>query len=136
MITTCHSYDVAFSHTYVCSTDWCATRYGRHSASIDTAAKACGVCGGRLALQAKLRKDGTPVAPRTPSAFALFVKDHFAVAKANMPRGAKHGDVMRVLAGAWRDEKGGGGGGGADGGEEGLEGPLRALDLGPRFQGE
>lgn len=135
-MTRCHSYAVAFSHVYACdeASGGCGTEYGRHSASIDTAARACGRCGGRLALQARSRADGTPVAPRTPTAFASFVGAHFAATRRAAPPGATHGDIMRGLAARWREARDGAGEaageGGGGGGADALAGGLRGLALG------
>ena len=92
----------------------------------------CGVCGGRLALLPRLRADGTPAAKRAPTAFSLFVKTHFAAAKAALP-GAPHADVMRELSARWKSQQRESAenaeiaaGGGA---EDELGGALRALDL-------
>lgn len=34
-VTTCHRYEIAYRHTYVCTTPACGQTYGRHSKSID-----------------------------------------------------------------------------------------------------
>ena len=125
-VTTCHSYDIAFAFRYRCTTDWCGQEYGRHSASIDTAGKACGVCGGKLQLQPRLKADGTPVAKRAPAGFSLYVKEHFADLKAGLPLGTSHGEVMRALAARYKTEHG-------RSAEEAVEAGtvgMRALDLG------
>jgi len=123
-VRTCHSYSIAFAFRYACTTDWCLQEYGRHSASIDTARKACGVCGGRLALLPKLKADGTPAAKREPAAFSLFVKERFKAVKAAMPKGSKHAAVMAELSRLWREEKGEAA---KENEAEGVEGALRAL---------
>ncbi len=135
-VTTCHSYDIVFAYRYLCTNGECGTEYGRHSASIDTSRKACGLCGGRLSLAPRLKADGTPAAKRAPTAFSLFVKDHFGTTKASMGPKAPHAEVMRELSLRWkaqqRDSSSGasGGSGGASGsGDDDLDGALRALDL-------
>lgn len=47
-ITTTHDYSIRFRFYYECTK--CAQRYGRHSRSIDTKKKVCGVCAGSLVL--------------------------------------------------------------------------------------
>ena len=104
-VSVCHSYDIAFAFRYQCQNSECGVIYGRHSASIDTSRKACGECGGGLALLPKLRADGTPAAQRAPTAFAAFVKDHFKRVKAAMPAAASHADVMRELSARWKEQQ-------------------------------
>jgi hypothetical protein len=127
-VTTCHSYDISFAFRYACTTDWCRHEYGRHSASIDTDRKACGVCGGRLVLQPRLKADGTPAVKRPPTAFSLFTKEHFAATKAGMP-GAPHAEVMRELSLRWKAQQRAAGAGASGEAEGELDGALRALDL-------
>ena len=62
------------------------------------------MCGGHLELMPMLKQDGTPRATRTPSAFSLFVKRHYARTKCEQP-GATHGDVMRALASTYKATK-------------------------------
>ena len=100
-VNTCHSYDIAFAFRYECTNGECRTQYGRHSASIDVSRKACGVCGGRLLLLPKLKADGTPAAKRAPTAFSLFVKDHFAAAKSALK--AREHDCCMCAPGAITD---------------------------------
>ena len=103
-VSVCHSYDIAFAFRYACQNAECGVVYGRHSASIDTARKACGECGGTLALQPRLNADGTPAAKRAPTAFAAFVKEHFKQVKKAMPAAA-HADVMRELSARWKAQQ-------------------------------
>ena len=69
----------------------CAYVYKRHSRSIDTDRMACGMCSGRLAFKGRFQPDGTPAKTRAPSAFAGFVKEHFAGVKAAHPAGPPMG---------------------------------------------
>jgi predicted SprT family Zn-dependent metalloprotease len=48
-ITVCHSYQIRYAFVYECG--GCGHEYGRHSKSIDTAAKVCGRCKSRLMLR-------------------------------------------------------------------------------------
>ena len=104
-VAVCHSYDIAFAFRYACQNAECGVVYGRHSASIDVARKACGECGGTLALQPRLNADGTPAAKRAPTAFAAFVKEHFKKVKKAMPPAAAHADVMRELSARWKAQQ-------------------------------
>lgn len=70
-ITTCHNYEINYKYTYRCTTSWCGKEYGRHSQSIDTETKGCGVCSGKLELMPRLKADGTPMKKRNPSAFSV-----------------------------------------------------------------
>ena len=134
-VRTCHAYEIAFAFRYKCATGWCGAEYGRHSASIDVAAKACGVCGGKLALLPRLKADGTPVQKRAPTAFSLYTKENFAALRAAMPLGTKHGDVMKELGLRWKAERRAGEAHEKENEAE-VEGALRALDLGDLSDGE
>ncbi|KAJ3299594.1 3-phosphoinositide dependent protein kinase-1 [Borealophlyctis nickersoniae] len=61
-VTTCHSYEINYKFTYVCTNDLCGERYGRHSKSINTDESGCGICRSKLKLlePERVRKDGTP----------------------------------------------------------------------------
>ena len=48
---------------------------------------ACSMCSGRLMFKGRFQPDGTPARARAPSAFAGFVKEHFAGVKAAQPAG-------------------------------------------------
>lgn len=54
----------------------CGKVYGRHSNSLDTNRKVCGMCRARLEPLGRFNVDGTPAKARTASAFSLFVKVH------------------------------------------------------------
>lgn len=41
-VTTCHNYEIKFAHQWQCVD--CGQEYGRHSNSIDTKSKCCGLC--------------------------------------------------------------------------------------------
>eukprot|EP00753_Platysulcus_tardus_P010597 PLAT2883.1.p1 GENE.PLAT2883.1~~PLAT2883.1.p1 ORF type:complete len:390 (-),score=144.30 PLAT2883.1:71-1240(-) len=101
-VTTSHTYEIAFKYQYVCQNRSCGQTIGRHSKSIDVAAKCCGLCGGRLALAAPKRRDGTPKKARKPTAFSLFVKENYRTAAAELGGGAGHGAIMRALSAAWK----------------------------------
>ena len=79
----------------------CAFVYKRHSKSIDTDRMACSMCSGRLVFKGRFQPDGTPAKARAPSAFAGFVKEHFAGVKADHPAGPPLAVMLnlRVLKG-------------------------------------
>ena len=127
-VAVCHSYDIAFAFRYACQNADCGVVYGRHSASIDTSRKACGECGGLLALQPRLNADGTPAAKRAPTAFAAFVKEHFKKVKKAMPAAA-HADVMRELSARWKAQQRKAAAGSPAKSDGPLQEALRALQL-------
>ena len=49
--------------------------------------------------------DGTPAKPRTPSAYAVFTKQHFSEVKQQLPSGTPHKAIMTRVAELWRAEK-------------------------------
>ncbi|KAM7450312.1 hypothetical protein ABFA07_001882 [Porites harrisoni] len=93
-ISRCHSYTINTKYTYRCTK--CSNTFGRHSKSVNLEKSRCAYCHGRLELVPQLKKDGTPQT-RTPSRFALFVKENFArIKKGN--EAFSHQDVMRALS--------------------------------------
>ena len=101
-VDTCHSYEIFQPYRYRCTQQWCNTEYGRHSKSIDVEAKACGVCNGRLEYLGKFNPDGSKAEEKPPTAFSLFVKEHFAATKERMPAGTPHKNIMKELSGLWK----------------------------------
>lgn len=100
----CHNYDVDFKYKYTCMT--CGRVYGRHSKSIDTTAKRCGVpgCLGMLMLlqgaaataedkpgPAQVSASAAAIVtaamktPAAPSAYQQFVKDNRLRVKTEQP---------------------------------------------------
>ncbi|XP_064083243.1 uncharacterized protein LOC135199276 [Macrobrachium nipponense] len=105
-ITTCHSYEINCKYTYRCTK--CSYSIGRHSKSLDTERKVCGLCYGKFELivnskgrGSKSSNSGTPShgsqTPRTPGAFALFVKENYNSVKKSR-QNLKHVDVMKILS--------------------------------------
>ncbi|CAH3186341.1 unnamed protein product [Porites evermanni] len=93
-ISRCHSYTINTKYTYRCTK--CSNTFGRHSKSVNLEKSRCAYCHGRLELVPQVKKDGTPQT-RTPSRFALFVKENFArIKKGN--EAFSHQDVMRALS--------------------------------------
>jgi len=124
-VTTCHAYRIHAPHAWACvgrvgdSAGGCGREYRRHSASIDPARHACGVCRGRLVY---LGKDGggggggggggqpggaaaaTPT-KRPPNEFARFVAARMGAARAGAPPGTPPATLMRLLGEQYRAEK-------------------------------
>ncbi|KAK7070972.1 hypothetical protein SK128_014892 [Halocaridina rubra] len=107
-ITTCHSYQISCKFTYRCTE--CGYSIGRHSKSLDTERKVCGYCHGKFELIVNSQGGGAtvgnpntpgshsyPKTPRTPNAFALYVKKNYKSVKSSR-KSLKHGDVMKLLS--------------------------------------
>ncbi|XP_047499036.1 uncharacterized protein LOC125045663 [Penaeus chinensis] len=114
-ISRCHSYEIACKYTYRCIR--CSYSIGRHSKSLDTDRKVCGYCYGKFELvvnsqagRGRGRSQGSesgvgggtpsqapPKTPRTPGAFALFVKENYGSIKKSRDN-LKHADVMKILS--------------------------------------
>ncbi|XP_037789346.1 uncharacterized protein LOC119584767 [Penaeus monodon] len=114
-ISRCHSYEIACKYTYRCTR--CSYSIGRHSKSLDTDRKVCGYCYGKFELvvnsqagRGRGRSQGSeggvgggtpsqapPKTPRTPGAFALFVKENYGSIKKSRDN-LKHADVMKILS--------------------------------------
>uniref|UniRef100_A0A0N7ZDR3 SprT-like domain-containing protein n=1 Tax=Scylla olivacea TaxID=85551 RepID=A0A0N7ZDR3_SCYOL len=117
-INRCHSYQIQCKYTYRCTR--CSYSIGRHSKSLDTNRKVCGLCLGKfeLLVNSKTQKDKSkttpgitacnPRTPKTPGPFALFVKENYGSVKKSTPN-VKHGDVMRILSAKFEKMKTGGG---------------------------
>jgi predicted SprT family Zn-dependent metalloprotease len=130
-VDTCHSYQIHQPYKYRCTQSWCLQEYGRHSKSIDVAAKACGVCNGALEFLGKFNADGTKAEEKKATAFSLFVKEHFGSVKERLPAGTPHKVVMQELSARWKS--GGGTGKKTRAGDADAAGALegmRALKLG------
>jgi len=88
-----HNYEINYKHNYVCKD--CQHVFGRHSKSIDTSKSGC-FCGGRLELQDKFKKDGTPYKPRKISSWQQFVKDNSKKVRLENP-GCTNQEAMQIL---------------------------------------
>nr|SVE82430.1 EOG090X0464 [Daphnia magna] len=110
-ITRCHNYEISFKFYYNCVR--CKYSVGRHSKSIDTTTHVCPMCRGQLQLSQEpssseaAKEEGAmakPKTPRTPNAFALFVKENYGVIKssrADLP----HAAVMKLLSAKFAESK-------------------------------
>ncbi|XP_066593874.1 germ cell nuclear acidic protein-like isoform X2 [Prorops nasuta] len=97
-IKVCHDYKIKTKFTYKCT--GCGYSIGRHSKSLDTERKRCGICYGKFELlinrttksgRVELKTPGT----RGPSKFALYVKEHYSTVKKE--RNVKHAEIMKIL---------------------------------------
>ena len=73
---------------------------------VSAACDACGACGGKLEYLGKFKKNGDEVAARAPTAFSLFVKEHFKSTKNALGASTPHKDVMKHLSQRWKNETG------------------------------
>ena len=109
----CHSYDIHSKFAYKCMQ--CNHFYKRHSKSLDIDRKCCGRCRGKLELHQwdnKLEKymkltqvegaDANAKVPKTPNAFAAFVKENYKVCRTP---GVKHADAMKQLSQMFKEAK-------------------------------
>ena len=75
-------------------------RIGRHTKSLNTDKKVCGICHGKFEVHINTPNGLTPQkarTPRPPNKFALFVKENYNVIKQRT--GIKqHADVMKALS--------------------------------------
>nr|CAG4643124.1 EOG090X0464 [Ilyocryptus agilis] len=109
-ITRCHNYEISYKFYYNCTV--CSFSTGRHSKSIDTATHVCPLCLSKLQLGSvtignkapEATPSKTPKAPRTPNAFAMFVKEHYASTKSSRSD-LPHAAVMKILSAKFADTK-------------------------------
>ena len=96
VVTAKHAYAIAYKYIWHCT--GCGLEYRRHSKSVDPERHRCGGC------KAKLIQ--TQPAPRTtgPSAFSLYIKEHFPDMKKAHPSSAQR-DIMRLLGEAYKAQK-------------------------------
>eukprot|EP01036_Dinobryon_divergens_P022368 gene22368-30617_t len=105
VVSTCHSYNIFRPHVFLCTSDICGQEYSRHSKKgLDTDRSLCGKCGGTLRYAGMKNFDGTMAAPKTPSAFCMFVKEKFSAVKSS-ERLTSHKDVMKKLATLFKESK-------------------------------
>ncbi|XP_046477088.1 serine-rich adhesin for platelets [Neodiprion pinetum] len=96
----CHDYKIKTKYTYRCTK--CGYSIGRHSKSLNVENKRCGHCYGKFELlinrttRSGTMQTATPAQTRTPSSFALYVKENYHSVKKDR-RSIKHADVMKIL---------------------------------------
>uniref|UniRef100_A0A0R3RZS9 SprT-like domain-containing protein n=1 Tax=Elaeophora elaphi TaxID=1147741 RepID=A0A0R3RZS9_9BILA len=72
LIERCHNYTIDAKYLYIC--DRCGQTIKRHSKSLDTDRKVCGICQGRFILRSR---DGKEFSTRPANIFAQFVKENY-----------------------------------------------------------
>ncbi|XP_046743669.1 uncharacterized protein LOC124409828 [Diprion similis] len=96
----CHDYKIKTKYTYRCTK--CGYSIGRHSKSLNVENKRCGHCYGKFELlinrttRSGTMQTATPAQTRTPSRFALYVKENYHLVKKER-RSIKHAEVMKIL---------------------------------------
>jgi len=100
IISRCHQYEIHTKFNYQCN--GCGQMFGRHSKSIDASRHRCSRCGGIPELLTN--KASSNSTPRTPNAYALFLKDNFASVKKSNP-GVPHKEVMQLIAAKFKASK-------------------------------
>ncbi|CAG9532321.1 unnamed protein product [Cercopithifilaria johnstoni] len=98
LIERCHNYTVDAKYYYIC--DQCGQTIKRHSKSLDTDRKICGICQGHFILRSR---DGKEFSTRSANTFAQFVKENF---KRERKPGVKPAEIMKILSLRFREEKG------------------------------
>ena len=68
-------------------------------------AQICIWCLSMCSLLVLQNSDGTPYAPRKPTAFAAFVQENYSSVKQSLPLGTPHKDVMRILSSNYKEKK-------------------------------
>ena len=100
IISRCHQYEINTKYNYKCN--GCGATFGRHSKSIDPSKHRCATCGGIPELQGNA--SSVSATPKTPNAYALFVKEHFATVKKNNP-GVSHREIMVMISDKFKKSK-------------------------------
>uniref|UniRef100_A0A915PJK1 SprT-like domain-containing protein n=1 Tax=Setaria digitata TaxID=48799 RepID=A0A915PJK1_9BILA len=90
LIVRCHNYTVDAKYLYIC--DRCGQTIKRHSKSLDTNRKICGICQGHFILRSR---DGKEFSTRPVNTFAQFVKENY---KKERKSGVKHAEIMKILS--------------------------------------
>lgn len=87
----CHNYEITAKFLYIC--DGCGQTIKRHSKSLNTKKKICGICRGHFILHSA--KGKVIDDKKRANKFALYVKEYYGKVKKD---GLKHGDVMKILS--------------------------------------
>lgn len=99
VVTTRHTYEINYKYRYQC--EGCRKIFGRHSDSIDTEWLRCGKCRGKLVSLGRFGKDGTPLANKTLTPFAGYVKQHYSAVKSANPK-TPHKELMGLLSSGFK----------------------------------
>ena len=88
-----------------------AREIGVNKNTVDTASQSTSrrkdarrIRGGKLEYLGKFKKNGDVIQSRAPTAFSLFVKEHFKDAKSKLGASTPHKDVMKHLSQRWKLE--------------------------------
>ena len=99
IISRCHQYAINTKYNYVCN--GCGTEFGRHSKSIDATKHRCSKCGGIPEL---VNDKASSATPRTPNAYAQFVKNNFGSVKKANPK-TPHREIMMMISEKFKESK-------------------------------
>uniref|UniRef100_A0A8R1XTL1 SprT-like domain-containing protein n=1 Tax=Onchocerca volvulus TaxID=6282 RepID=A0A8R1XTL1_ONCVO len=97
LIKRCHNYIIDAKYLYIC--DRCGQTIKRHSKSLDTDRKICGICQGRFILRSR---DGKEFSTKPANTFAQFVKENY---RSERKPGVKHAEIMKILSLRYKEEK-------------------------------
>ena len=100
IVTTKHTYTIAYKYVWVCGA--CETEYKRHSKSIDPAKHTCGKCKGKLVQVQPAPRKGQSQGKR--SEYQDFVKKEHERVKLENP-GKGFGERMAILGREFRESK-------------------------------
>lgn len=68
---------------------------------MDSGRLRCGQCGGKLVSLGRFGKDGTPLANKTLTPFAGYVKQHYSAVKSANPQ-TPHKEIMGLLSSGFK----------------------------------
>ncbi|EFO24227.2 hypothetical protein LOAG_04258 [Loa loa] len=90
LVERCHNYIIDAKYLYIC--DRCGQTIKRHSKSLDTDRKICGICQGHFILRSR---DGKEFSTRPANTFAQFVKENY---RTERKPGIKPAEIMKILS--------------------------------------
>jgi len=105
IVTTTHDYVIQYKFNWKCVNHSCNFTVGRHSRSVDIVRHRCGLCKGKLI---EVTSDGAPKKRAQPSAYNLFVKEHFKTVREQLMKenpGLPQAEIMKELGRQWRNKK-------------------------------
>jgi predicted SprT family Zn-dependent metalloprotease len=111
-VTTTHSYEIEYRHTWKCSNPSCSGAVQRHSRSFDPTRYRCGKCNGNFVEERGFRSSKNQ---SQPSAYNAFVKEHSKTVREELLQAQRssgalnptvaQSDVMKECARLWRERK-------------------------------
>lgn len=130
IVTTKHTYEIAYKYAWACINANCAVVIKRHSRSVDVNKQCCGRCKGKLVEieaptpgisslssnngQVRRGVGHTPKKKAAPSAYNLFIKANSKKVKERLTQQrlaegntskVPQGDVMKECARLWKEQK-------------------------------